>query len=101
MTLRRSCSCLPHFGSVGLTVHSSYVKGLPVKVKVDELNEHGEAVSKEMLSSFQDAYTSEFEEMYKCFAEGKPIKTSAEDALNDLRLFDMMYKKYDQDQKNA
>jgi hypothetical protein len=39
--------------------------------------------------------------MYRCLAEGKPIKTSAEDALNDLRLFDMMYKKYDQDQKNT
>jgi hypothetical protein len=80
---------------------SSYVKGLPIKVKVDEINEHGEAVSREILSSFQDAYTSEFEEMYKCLVDGKPIKTNAEDALNELRLFDIMYKKYDRDQENA
>jgi predicted dehydrogenase len=69
-------------------------------VRVDELDEHGEAVSKEILSSLQDAYTTELEELYKCLVEGKPIKTSAEDALNDLRLFDMMYKKYDQDHRN-
>lgn len=68
---------------------------------MDELNQHGEAVSRDMLSSFQDAYTSEFEEVYECLTKGKPIKTSAEDALNDLRLYDMMYKKYDQDQNNA
>src|SRR2546423_9210758 len=100
-TLRTSCSLYRGFRNVVLTGCSSYVKGLPIKVKVDELDENGEAVSREILSSFQDAYTSEFEEMYMCLAEGKPIKTSAEDALNDLRLFDMMYKKYDQDQKNA
>ena len=67
---------------------------------MDEFNEYGEAVSKEILSSFQDAYTSEFEEMYKCFTEGQPIKTSAEDALDDLRLYDMMYKKYDRGESN-
>ena len=68
---------------------------------MDELNEHGEAVSRQVLSSYQDAYTSEFEEMYQCFAEEKPIKTNAEDALNELRLYDMMYKKYDEDLKNS
>jgi hypothetical protein len=79
----------------------SYVKGLPIKVKVDELNEYGEAVSREILSSFQDAYTCEFEELHECPTKGKSIKTSAEDALNDLRLYDMMYKHYDQSERNA
>ena len=91
--------CLPSVGILELTGHSSYVKGLPIKVRIDELNESGEAVTREILSSFQDAYTCQFEELYKCLVQGKPIKTSAEDALNDLRLFDMMYKKYDQGQK--
>src|SRR3954454_2655521 len=101
MTLRKPCLCLPSVGELELTGYSSYVKGLPVKVKVDELNERGEAVTREILSSFQDAYTCEFEELYQCLVEGKPIKTSAEDALNDLQLFDMMYKKYDQDRKGS
>jgi hypothetical protein len=102
MTLRKLCFISAVCGERGTNGgHSSYVKGLPIKVKVNELNEHGEAVSREILSSFQDAYTSEFEEMYKCLTKGKPIKTSAEDALNDLRLYDMMYKKYEQDQMNA
>lgn len=99
MTLRKPCLCLPSVGRSELTGRSSYVKGLPIKVKVDELNESGEAVTREILSSFQDTYTCEFEELYKCLVEGKPIKTSAGDALDDLRLFDMMYKKYDQGQK--
>ena len=92
MTLRKPCLCLPSAGRSELTRRSSYVKGLPIKVKVDELNESGEAVTREVLSSFQDAYTCEFEELYKCLVEGKPIKTSAGDALDDLRLFDMMYR---------
>jgi hypothetical protein len=99
MTLRKPCLCLPSVGRSELTGRSSYVKGLPIKVRVDELNESGEAVTREILSSFQDTYTCEFEELYKCLVEGKSIKTSARDALDDLRLFDMMYKKYDQGQK--
>jgi hypothetical protein len=88
MTLRKPCLCLPSGSRSELTGHSSYVKGLPIKIKVDELNGSGEAVTREILSSFQDTYTCEFEELYKCLVEGKPIKTSAEDALDDLRLFE-------------
>ena len=45
-----------------------------------------------MLSSYQDAYTSEFLELYKSLVNGKPIKTTAEDALQDISLFDKMFK---------
>lgn len=101
ITLRKLSSCSVRAVSIGLTRNYSYVKGLPIKVKVDEVNEHGDAVSREILSSFQDAYTCELEEMYECLTSGKPIKSGAEDALNDLRLYDMMYKKYDQDLTNG
>jgi predicted dehydrogenase len=66
-----------------------YVKGLPIKVKVDELV-NGEAVSREVLTTFEDAYTVEMQEMHTCFTEGKEIKTSVEDSMNDLRLWTMM-----------
>ena len=78
--------------TVSIQYNTPYVKGLPIMVKVDELNEHGEAISREILSSFEDAYSAELQEMYKCFVEGKPIKTTAQDAARDLELFDLMYK---------
>jgi hypothetical protein len=77
---------------VSIQYNTPYVKGLPIIVKVDELNEANEATSREILSSYEDAYTVELKEMYQCFVEGKPIKTSADDACKDLELFDSMYR---------
>ncbi|KAJ9640336.1 hypothetical protein H2201_006891 [Coniosporium apollinis] len=81
---------------VEIRYDSPYVKGLPIKVKVEELNEHGEMTSKEILTSYEDAYTAELQELYACLVDGKGIKTTAEDALEDIKIFDMMYKKYDE-----
>ncbi|KAH7348954.1 hypothetical protein BKA65DRAFT_397345 [Rhexocercosporidium sp. MPI-PUGE-AT-0058] len=78
--------------TVSIQYNTPYIKGLPIFVKVDELNEQGEATSREVLSSFEDAYTAELKDMYTCFALGEPIKTTAEDACRDLELFDLMYK---------
>lgn len=61
---------------------------------VDYLNEHGEAESKQILSSFEDAHTAELREMWECFVNGREIKTSAKDAVGDLELYDRMYKKW-------
>lgn len=52
-------------------------------------------MSKEILSSYDDAYTAELLEMYACFTEGKEIKTTVKDAMQDLEIFDMFYKAYD------
>lgn len=81
--------------TVSIQYDTPYIKGLPIKVHVDEMDEHGHAVAREVLCSFEDAYTSELIELYSCLVEGKEIKTSAEDALQDLQLFGMMYKKYE------
>ncbi|KAK0118490.1 hypothetical protein ONS95_007383 [Cadophora gregata] len=78
--------------TVSIVYDTPFVKGLPIKVKVDELNEHGDAVSREVLSSFEDAHTVELKEMYMCFTLGETIKTSVEDACWDLELFDLMFK---------
>lgn len=78
--------------TVSIQYNTPYIKGLPIVVKVDELNKQSEATSREVLSSFEDAYTVELKDMYTCFALGHPIKTSAEDACRDLELFDLMYK---------
>lgn len=78
---------------VSIQYDSPYVKGLPIKVRVEEVNEYGEKQVREILSSYEDAYTAELTEMYECFVNGRDIKTSAEDAVEDLRLYDAMYRK--------
>ena len=96
---------VPRFDS-GLTVYAMdkrvsilydtpFVKGLPIKVKVEEKNEHGEMVQREICSSHEDAYTAELVEMHRCFTEGAKIKTSTEDAMEDLKLFRMMFDQYE------
>lgn len=80
---------------VSIQYDSPYVKGLPIKVKVQELNEAGEFQTREILSSYEDAYTTELQEMHECLVNGKEIKTTAADAMNELRLYNMMYEKYD------
>nr|POE87355.1 scyllo-inositol 2-dehydrogenase (nad(+)) [Quercus suber] len=70
---------------------SPFVKGLAIKVTVQEVNESGEMESREMLGSYEDAYTVELKELYACLVEGKEIKTSAKDAAEDLKVVEMMY----------
>lgn len=78
--------------TVSIQYDTPYIKALPIKVKVDELNDAGEATTREILSSFEDAYTVELKEVYDCFVNGKEIKTTAADASKELELYDLMYK---------
>jgi predicted dehydrogenase len=79
---------------VSIQYDTPYVKGLPITVRVEEINEHGEKQVKDIVSSYEDAYTAELTAMYDCFANGWEIKTSAEDAVRDLELYDLMYRKW-------
>ena len=81
--------------TVSIQYDTPFIKGLPIKVRVDEINEHGEMVTKEILSSYEDAYTAEMKEMHACLTEGLKIKTSAEDATKDLELFKMLFDQYE------
>ncbi|EME86728.1 uncharacterized protein MYCFIDRAFT_210592 [Pseudocercospora fijiensis CIRAD86] len=73
---------------------SPFVKGLPVKVTVQENNEFGEFESREVLGSYVDAFTEEVLEFYEGVVNGKVVKTTVEDAMQDLRIYDMMYQKW-------
>lgn len=81
--------------TVSIQYDTPSIKGLPIKVRVDELNEQGEASVREIVSSYEDACTSELKELSSCLLEGKDIKTTAVDPLQDLKLFSRMYDKYD------
>ncbi|OQO10557.1 hypothetical protein B0A48_03855 [Cryoendolithus antarcticus] len=76
---------------VSIKYDTPFVKGLAIKVTVHEVNEYGEIQTREMIGSYEDAYTTELLEMYECVVNGKEIKTSLEDAKEDLRIYDMMY----------
>jgi predicted dehydrogenase len=80
--------------SVSINYDTPFVKGLGITVEIDELNEHGDKCHRSLQTSYEDAYTAELREWYDCIVNGKPIKTSAADAVEDLKLFKMMMEKY-------
>ena len=80
--------------SVRICYETPFVKGLGITVEIDELNEHGEKCHRSLQTSYEDAYTAELRDLYECVANGKEVKTTATDALEDLKLFKMMMDKY-------
>ncbi|KAI5776260.1 hypothetical protein EDC01DRAFT_777860 [Geopyxis carbonaria] len=79
--------------TVSIIYQSPYVKALPIEVKVTEKDESGGVSNRTILTSYEDAYTIELKEMHAALVGGHEIKTTVADALNDLKLFDMMYRK--------
>ena len=75
-----------------LEYDTPHIKGLPVKVVVDEKTASGGYQSREILTTYEDAYTSELKDLHACLTEGKEIKTSIEDAIEDLQIFQMILK---------
>jgi hypothetical protein len=73
-----------------LQYDTPYIKGLPVKVVVDEKTAAGAYQYREILTTCEDAYTSELRELHVCLAEGKDIKTSVGDAIQDSEIFQMI-----------
>lgn len=86
--------------SVVISYDTPFVKGLGIRVEIDEMNEYGDKVHRSVQTSYEDAYTIELKEVHACLMDGKPIKTTIADALEDLKLFDMMLKKYPQHKKD-
>lgn len=50
-----------------------------------------------LVESYEDAYTAELQELYECLRNGREIKTTATDAMEELRLYDMMYERWNKD----
>lgn len=70
-----------------------FIKGLPITMTVRE-DETGQGSLKETVhtKTYEDAYTLEMRELYALVVEGKPTKTTAEDAAGDLYIFQMIMK---------
>lgn len=80
--------------SVTICYDTPFIKGLGITVEIDELNEHGEKAHRSIQTSYEDAYTRELKEFHACITENKSFKTTATDALEDLKLFNMMLKSH-------
>lgn len=71
-----------------------YVRALPVTLHVTEGGggAEGEGVLKQtsIRKTYEDPYTLELKEFWEFVVEGKPVKTTPKDALEDLELFRMI-----------
>jgi len=77
--------------SVRVVYDSPYVKGLPVTLLVRE-NVEGTYQESIVRKTYEDPYTLEMKELYDMVANGKAVKTTAQDAKEDLKMFQMIMK---------
>ncbi|KAI5478014.1 hypothetical protein MNV49_005706 [Pseudohyphozyma bogoriensis] len=75
---------------VKVTWDSPYIKGLPITTTILETNEDGHFQERVVRPTYKDPYTIELEELHKAITEGAPVKTTPEDAAQDLLVFDMV-----------
>lgn len=69
------------------------MKGLPIKMHIQENLEDGAFRETTVRRTYEDAYTLEMKELYEVVAHGKPIKTTAVDAREELDIFKMVLTK--------
>ncbi|KAK7408948.1 hypothetical protein QQX98_008892 [Neonectria punicea] len=74
--------------TVRIQYDTPYVKGLPVTLHVAE-NVDGVYRESTIRKSYEDPYTLEMKTLWELVVEGKPVKTTVEDALQDLEIFTM------------
>lgn len=81
--------------TVAVYFDSVHGRGHPVRVVVEEMDETGRLKTTESLSSCDDAYRREFGALYGLLVDGEEAKTTAGDAMMELKLFRMMFEQYD------
>ncbi|SPO26317.1 uncharacterized protein UTRI_03906 [Ustilago trichophora] len=73
-----------------IDIDTPYVKGLPINVTVKENDQDGHYSEKIIRPTYQDAYTTEFLDLHQALTTGKDLKTTPQDAMEDLDIFDMI-----------
>lgn len=76
--------------TVKVCFDSPYVKGLPTTMHIREKLEDGSFRESMVRKTYEDAYTLEMKELYDVVMNGKPIKTTSEDAKKELEIFGMI-----------
>lgn len=78
--------------SVRVQYDTPYVKGLPVTMTVSEKADDGGYRETMIRRTYEDPYTIEFKKFYAFVLNGAMVKTTAEDAVKDLDIFQMIMK---------
>lgn len=77
--------------TVRVQYDSPYVKGLPTTMHVVE-NVDGVYRESTIRKTYEDSYTLELKELHAIVVDGAPIRTTAQDAKEDLKIFRMLVK---------
>ena len=75
--------------SIRVQYDTPYVKGLPVTMHICE-GKDGAYVETTIRKTYEDLYTIEFKKLYELAKNGRPVKTTAQDARRDLEIFEMI-----------
>jgi predicted dehydrogenase len=78
--------------SVKVTYDSPYVKGLPTTMTICEKNGDGGYKETFVRRTYEDPYTIEFKKFHDFVVNGAVVKTTSQDALKDLEIFQMIMK---------
>ncbi|CDW99875.1 hypothetical protein [Sporisorium scitamineum] len=73
-----------------IDIDTPYVQGLPINVTVKENDKDGHYSKRIIRTTYQDAYTTEFLDLHQALTTGTDLKTTPEDAMEDLDVFDMI-----------
>jgi predicted dehydrogenase len=75
--------------SVRVQWDTPYIKGLPVTMHIQE-NIDGAFHERLVRKTYEDPYIKEMRALYAWVAQGAPVKTTAVDAKNELKIFQMI-----------
>lgn len=78
--------------TVRVQIDTPFVKGLPVTMHTAEKGEGGALRTSVVRTTYEDPYTREMKALYDWFVSGTPIKTTIDDAEQDLKVFGMIMK---------
>lgn len=77
--------------TVRIQYDTPYVKGLPTTLHICE-NQDGSYRETMVRRTYEDPYTLELKEFYNLVVHETPVKTTAEDAEDDTKIFQMIMK---------
>ncbi|KAF8755628.1 multicopper oxidase family [Rhizoctonia solani] len=72
---------------VKVTYDIPFVKGLPITLTVSENDPNGHYHERIIRPTYQDTYTCQYEALYDSVVNGSTVKTTPEDAKEDLKIF--------------
>ncbi|GKZ31589.1 hypothetical protein AbraIFM66950_000193 [Aspergillus brasiliensis] len=93
--------CDAHLTIYGDTKTVSVQYGLPygrrhgVKVVVETADENGDMKKTETVSAWEESYREELKALHAYLTADKAVKTTARDAIQDLKLFQSIFEQYD------